>query len=166
MISNEEKAARYLAKFPTYQEGQGHNQTFKAACRLVHDFALSPASALSVLQDWNQTHFGGRWTEKELRHKIDQAMKATNHGKPFGNKAWDAKAAQPQAKATVWGKLGDQPPTEPTERLVRCLDCFQPERCRIHIVEQRPMDVAMPCEGYVPPDINRKYAGNMKETAR
>lgn len=70
-----ERARAYMAKYPPAVAGQGgHNHTFRAACVLVKGFELNEAEAMSVLSHWN---FGCNppWTDKELAHKIDGAMK-------------------------------------------------------------------------------------------
>jgi hypothetical protein len=70
-----ERARRYLDRVPGAISGQaGHNQTFKAACVLVHGFNLGQTEALILLSEWNQT-CEPPWTEKELVHKVESADK-------------------------------------------------------------------------------------------
>lgn len=80
-----ERAARYLAKLPPAISGAGgHDATFRAACVLLHGFALPEAEALAVLRSWNETHCAPPWTEAELRHKVKSAIgKAPD--KPLGH---------------------------------------------------------------------------------
>jgi hypothetical protein len=71
-----ERARRYLAKMDKAVSGEkGHNQTFKAACTLVLGFALPTDQAYPILEEWNRTHCEPPWTERELRHKLDDAAK-------------------------------------------------------------------------------------------
>jgi archaellum biogenesis ATPase FlaH len=70
-----ERARRYLDTIPGAVSGSGgHNQIFKAACVLVLGFNLTKTEALILLSDYNN-RCEPRWTEKELRHKIDSADK-------------------------------------------------------------------------------------------
>lgn len=65
-------ANRYILKiFAVAGEG-GHNQTFRAACKL-RDAGLSPEEAFAILSTWNETNATPPWTEKELDHKITSA---------------------------------------------------------------------------------------------
>ena len=68
-----ERAARYLAKIPPAISGSdGHKHTFHAACVLVINFDLTPDQAYPLLAEWN---LGCQppWSERELRHKLDDA---------------------------------------------------------------------------------------------
>lgn len=68
-----ERARQYLATIPPAVSGQGgHNTTFRAACKLVCDFALDPDTALTLLREWNET-CQPPWSEAELQHKIESA---------------------------------------------------------------------------------------------
>ncbi|MDP0497953.1 MAG: hypothetical protein Q7Q73_17260 [Verrucomicrobiota bacterium JB024] len=72
---SQSQARRYLEKCPPATSGQGgHNQTFKVACALVHGFALEREEALELLRGYNH-RCQPPWSEKELAHKIDDAMK-------------------------------------------------------------------------------------------
>jgi putative DNA primase/helicase len=69
------RAAAYLAKIPPAVSGQGgHNQTFKAACKLVQGFDLSVEDAFQLLQEWNK-RCQPPWTDAELLHKLEDADK-------------------------------------------------------------------------------------------
>jgi hypothetical protein len=71
-----DRARKYLAKLPPAISGQGgHAATFRTACRLVIGFGLDRDQALTMLREWNETHCDPPWTEKELEHKVDDAMK-------------------------------------------------------------------------------------------
>jgi hypothetical protein len=66
----------YLAKLPSAISGQGGSKaTFRAACVLVKDFALSIGEALPLLSEWNQS-CQPPWSEQELLHKLEDAEKA------------------------------------------------------------------------------------------
>jgi hypothetical protein len=70
-----ERARRYLAKLPPAISGQGgHKATFHAACVLVRGFVLERDDALQLMREWNET-CQPPWTERELEHKVDDALK-------------------------------------------------------------------------------------------
>jgi putative DNA primase/helicase len=70
-----ERAAAYLRKVPGAISGNGgHNQTFKAACKLVRGFDLSIGESLPLLLEWNNT-CEPPWAEHELLHKLEDADK-------------------------------------------------------------------------------------------
>lgn len=70
-----ERARRYLDRVPGAVSGEnGHNQTFKAACILIHGFNMGRAEAFVLLSEWNK-RCEPPWSEKELRHKIDSSDK-------------------------------------------------------------------------------------------
>lgn len=50
----------------------GHNQTFRAACKL-RDAGLSPDEALSELLLWNRSNASPPWSVRELLHKVQSA---------------------------------------------------------------------------------------------
>ncbi|MCC7085583.1 MAG: DUF3987 domain-containing protein [Pirellulales bacterium] len=69
-----DRARKYLAKLPPAISGQGgHDQTFRAACVLVLGFELQRGPALELLREWNQS-CEPPWSERELQHKIDDAL--------------------------------------------------------------------------------------------
>ncbi len=70
-----ERARKYLAKLPPAISGQGgHDATFHAACKLVLGFGLDRADALALLNHWNEA-CQPPWSDRELEHKVDDAMK-------------------------------------------------------------------------------------------
>ena len=79
------KGARaYLAKLPLAISGQGgHPATYRAASILAHGFDLSYDDAWTLLQEWNTSHCSPPWSEKELRHKLNDAF-VKPHEKPKG----------------------------------------------------------------------------------
>jgi alkylated DNA nucleotide flippase Atl1 len=69
-------ARHYLMKMDGAIAGQaGHNQTFKAANVLIRRFGLSIEEAMLLLQEWNQAKCVPPWSERELRHKLEDAAK-------------------------------------------------------------------------------------------
>lgn len=70
-----ERARRYIAKIPGAVSGQGgSNVTFRTACILVLGFGLPTEDAYGLIEEWNQT-CSPPWSERELRHKLDDANK-------------------------------------------------------------------------------------------
>jgi P4 family phage/plasmid primase-like protien len=72
----EERVIAYLAKIePAVSGEKGHNKTFGAACRVGPGFDLTEEEAFRLIN----THYNQRcqppWSEKELRHKIEDAYK-------------------------------------------------------------------------------------------
>ena len=69
------RARRYLAKLSPAVSGQGgHDATFHAACSLVLGFGLDRPQSLVLLQEWNNRCVPP-WNDRELEHKIDDALK-------------------------------------------------------------------------------------------
>ena len=78
-----DRATKYLeAADPAIQGQNGSGQTFKVACRLVQGFNLDPTAALGAIAQWN-SRCVPPWSEKELKHKIQDATKAPSD-KPVG----------------------------------------------------------------------------------
>ena len=76
-MDRKSKARAYLETCPPAISGQGgHNQTFKVACKLVWDFALSYEEKLELLRQYSD-RCSPPWTDKELIHKLDDALKAS-----------------------------------------------------------------------------------------
>jgi hypothetical protein len=85
MVSIEERAARYLEKMePAIQGQQGSKVAFKAALILVQDFDLGEETALRLFMNVYNPRCIPPWSEKEARHKIRSAAKATPR-KPRGH---------------------------------------------------------------------------------
>jgi len=80
----ERRAVAYLDAMPPSVSGQGgHNAAYAAATAMVHGFGLAPDRALTLLL----TRFNPRcrppWSERELRHKVEDAA-SKPHGRPLG----------------------------------------------------------------------------------
>lgn len=68
------RASAYLARIPAAVSGSGgHNQTYTAATAMVHGFELDPEAALDLLITEYNTRCQPPWSERELRHKVDDA---------------------------------------------------------------------------------------------
>lgn len=78
-----DRARRYLASMDPSISGEGgHNAALRAAVALVRGFNLSTSDALTLmLEDFNP-RCSPPWTEKELRHKVEEAE--AKGEKPWG----------------------------------------------------------------------------------
>lgn len=74
-MSIEERARRLLRKRgPAVSRSRGHDHTFGCACLLVLGYNLTPDEAYPLLAEWNES-CQPPWSEKELRHKLEDADK-------------------------------------------------------------------------------------------
>lgn len=77
-------ARAYLAKLPTAVSGAGgHPATYRAASILANGFDLPWNDAWELLQEWNTSHCSPPWSEKDLRHKLNDAF-VRPHERPKG----------------------------------------------------------------------------------
>ncbi len=114
----ERRALAYLDKLPPAISGQGgHNATYTAAVALVHGFRLEPDHALRLLLDHYNPRCEPPWTERELKHKVEDAANKP-HEKPYG---WLRDADRPEMPADpdvdisgIVGQVegGNDPPLE------------------------------------------------------
>ncbi len=107
------RAAAYLDAMPPAISGQGgHGQTYAAAVTLVHGFALDTETALRMLMDRYNPRCEPPWTEKELRHKIDDAA-SKPHDQPRG---WlrDASGSPSAPPAEIRSTEAKTEPGEPS----------------------------------------------------
>lgn len=72
--ANLERARRYIAKIFAVSGQGGHDATFRAACRLA-DRGLAEDQMMEILLAWNETNATPKWTEVEIRHKVQDALK-------------------------------------------------------------------------------------------
>lgn len=80
----ERRALAYLDQMPSAVSGQGgHAATYAAATVLVHGFAIDPERALSLLLSDYNPRCEPPWSEKELRHKVEDAA-TKPHSQPRG----------------------------------------------------------------------------------
>lgn len=94
----ERRAAAYLDAMPPAIAGSGgHNQTYAAATALVHGFALSPDAALHLLATRYNPRCEPPWSERELRHKVEDAA-SKPHERPRG---WLLEARRDEPNTSV-----------------------------------------------------------------
>lgn len=87
------RAEAYLDRIPPAISGAGgHSQTYAAATAMVHGFGLDPDTAFRLLADRYNPRCQPPWSDKELRHKINDAA-SKPHEKPH---AWLRDAARPE----------------------------------------------------------------------
>jgi len=80
----ERRALAYLDKLPSAISGQGgHSATYTAATVLVHGFEIDPEQALGILLEQYNSRCDPPWSEKELRHKVEDAARKP-HNQPRG----------------------------------------------------------------------------------
>jgi predicted ArsR family transcriptional regulator len=96
----------YLDTVEIAVEGQGGSApTFRVACILVNGFALSREEAIRYMRYYSETRSKPPWSEHEMAHKIDDALKAS-HQKPRGHllskKADHAPAQEHQGRNTKY----------------------------------------------------------------
>ena len=69
------RAHAYLATVEGAVSGQrGHDRTFRAACVLIQKFGLTVERAWPLFLEWNE-QCEPPWSEKELLHKLQDALK-------------------------------------------------------------------------------------------
>jgi hypothetical protein len=87
------RAEKYAQAYPPAISGQnGHGVTYRLACELVNGFALD-GDAWGILVDYNR-RCEPPWSEKELRHKLDQALACTKHEKARGHLLGEARPSR------------------------------------------------------------------------
>jgi putative DNA primase/helicase len=73
-----ERASKYLATLEPSISGQdGSGKLFYAACRLVKGFELSDSDAMRLLTNEFNPRCQPPWSERELRHKVEDARKTS-----------------------------------------------------------------------------------------
>lgn len=91
-----ERARRYLANVPPAIEGEGGDaHTYRVACIVVNDFALSDSDALHVLLEWNQT-CSPPWDERDIQRKIQHAKKYARKAPGEKSGPWEPHMQPPQ----------------------------------------------------------------------
>lgn len=77
-MTTTERARAYLSKLPPSIKGcRGSDALFEAAQSLVRGFGFSEADAFPLLLEWNATHATPPWSERELRHKLQDADRSS-----------------------------------------------------------------------------------------
>ena len=75
----------YLAKMPPAISGKGgHKALFDAAIALVQGFAMDVEQAVDFLWTHYNPRCQPRWTEKEIRHKCEDALNKSRSGEELG----------------------------------------------------------------------------------
>lgn len=70
------RARAYLSRIEGAVAGEGgHDKTFRVACVLTQKFRLSFEQAWPLLCEYNR-HCEPEWSEPELRHKLEDSLKA------------------------------------------------------------------------------------------
>lgn len=83
------RARKYLEAVPAAVSGaNGDAETFKVACKMVVDFALSEADAMSAMEEWN-ARCSPPWSDQDLLEKI---RRAARYGKGTPGRLSDAPA--------------------------------------------------------------------------
>jgi len=81
---SEKRALAYLDAMPPAISGQGgHNVTYAAATMLVHGFEIPPEQALAMLMEHYNPRCEPPWSDKDLRHKVQDAA-TKPHDRPKG----------------------------------------------------------------------------------
>jgi AAA domain len=76
----------YLGEIEPAIQGKGGSiPTYRAACALCWGFALCREDALRFLYYYSSTRSQPPWSQTELEHKVDDALKETRHQKPRGH---------------------------------------------------------------------------------
>jgi hypothetical protein len=100
------RAYVFAPGFPDSIEGQrGHDALFRVACVLVDGFGLSFDRGLPLLQEWNQTKAYPPESDKQLRHKLDDAIK--KHPAPSRS------LLNSSRNGALTGTAAAAPPTDP-----------------------------------------------------
>jgi len=110
----ESQASKYLAAIPGAVEGnRGHDQLFKAANALVKGFDLPTSVAYRMLESEYNGRCSPPWTERELRHKVDDADKSPD----LKERGWLVKSRSDNTKK-------EKPSKPAREKLLYSLDCM------------------------------------------
>ena len=80
--SLETRVHAYLNQCEPARDGErGHDTTYRVACQIVNGFRFDPETALRFMRYYNQK-CEPPWSEKELQHKVDEALKAQHNKAP------------------------------------------------------------------------------------
>jgi Bifunctional DNA primase/polymerase, N-terminal len=78
-VNLRDRVIRYLDKCePAVSGKRGHDTTFRVLCNVIGGFDLSPEQTWVAAVHYNE-RCEPPWSEKELRHKVDDALKATSN---------------------------------------------------------------------------------------
>lgn len=70
------RALTYLRTITAISGQKGHAATYHAACCAAEGFGLNESELRGVMQQWNVSNASPPWSERELDHKIREALKA------------------------------------------------------------------------------------------
>ncbi|MGP1272709.1 MAG: bifunctional DNA primase/polymerase [Phycisphaerales bacterium] len=108
----ERRAAAYLDAMPPAISGQGgHGRTYAAATALVHGFELDPETSLRMLLEQYNPRCEPLWSEKELRHKVEDAA-SKPHDRPRGWLLESESVAPAAPSVDISGLIAKAPPPE------------------------------------------------------
>lgn len=94
-----ERAARYISKIESVEGQDGSGACFHAACVLAEGFDLLESDVRFLLEAWNRTNATPPWSEKELKHKVEDAIKAAGRSNKRGYLAADSSENHPIYRA-------------------------------------------------------------------
>jgi hypothetical protein len=119
----EERARAYVFApgFPDSIAGQrGHDRLYHVACILIDGFGLSRDEAMPIFHDWNTEKARPPETERQIAHKLDDAIKnhptPTRHllkGEQRGQAHRDNDHTQPEPEPWPPLRLHEPPPALP-----------------------------------------------------
>ncbi len=98
------RARAYVGEMGPAISGQGgHDLTMSVACRVV-ERVLDEDDAWAVLQEWNES-CEPPWSERELRHKLDDALRKHELGELHGCPPSPRRAAKPCVNFNLLSRL-------------------------------------------------------------
>jgi hypothetical protein len=104
--SPEARARAYVfsPRFPDSISGQhGHDAIYRCACELVDGFGLDRNRTMQILQEWNQAKARPPESEKQIAHKLDDAIK--NHPQPSLKRLNAGRPARPSRNGPAAGTV-------------------------------------------------------------
>lgn len=79
-----DRALKYVLNIDSVAGQNGHDGCYHAACVLAEGFDLSEDDTRACLRQWNQVNACPPWSDKELEHKVRQALKAAGESAKRG----------------------------------------------------------------------------------
>lgn len=151
----QERARQYVAKMPGAVSGEnGHGVTFRVACVLAKGFQLPENEAWQVLLEFNQ-RCEPPWTEHELRHKLNSAMKASGSAGYLRN-----------ASPARWGNIGIPEYREPKSTEKTVSKGNKPQRSSLKDVVAKAVEHSATGVDHLVkiglPDLNRALGGGVE----
>jgi putative DNA primase/helicase len=137
-----ERIHLYLAKCPPAVSGQlGHSQMFKTARYIIGGFDITSEEAFSILMREYNHRCVPPWSEKEMRHKVDDAdsipfdkERGWIKDKPLANRS-KSTIQTPVPTKTDDGNSEE----EPGGLVTTCLDTIKPEPIRWLVPDYIPL---------------------------